>query len=130
MVFLKLSPRNKEELYNLRHAQARNCVERTFGIFKKRFPILCSRNEYPYSTQVKLVIALGALHNFIRSRNDAREMEWWERYFEKKNKEDLQKGDRMDGVYGVDSAREDDGMKEFRDRLAERMWIDHVNYTC
>jgi len=70
------------------------------------------------------------LHNFIRSRNDAREMEWWERYFEKKNKEDLQKGDRMDGVYGVDSAREDDGMKEFRDRLAERMWIDHVNYTC
>jgi len=69
------------------------------------------------------------LHNFIRSRNDAREMEWWEWYFEKKNKEDLQKGDRMNGVYGVDSAREDDGMKEFRDRLAEWIWIDYVNYT-
>ncbi len=33
-------PANKEELFNLRHAQLRNVVERVFGVFKQRFAIL------------------------------------------------------------------------------------------
>lgn len=56
-------------------------------------------------------------------------MEWWERYLDKREREDLQKGQRQDGIYGVDSTKEDDGMREFQDKLAERMWIDYVNYT-
>ena len=33
-------PQNKEELFNLRHAQLRNIVERIFGILKRHFRIL------------------------------------------------------------------------------------------
>ena len=56
-------------------------------------------------------------------------MEWWERYLDKKEGEDLPKGQRQEGIYGVDSAMEDDGIREFRDKLAERIWIAYVNYT-
>ncbi|PLW51018.1 hypothetical protein PCANC_08125 [Puccinia coronata f. sp. avenae] len=33
-------PSNKEELFNLQHSSMRNVVERTFGVWKKQFPIL------------------------------------------------------------------------------------------
>jgi hypothetical protein len=33
-------PVNKEELFNLRHAQARNVIERIFEVLKKRWDIL------------------------------------------------------------------------------------------
>ncbi|ETW06518.1 hypothetical protein H310_02749 [Aphanomyces invadans] len=59
------SPQNSKELYNLRHAQQRNCVERIFGVLKKRFKILEHSSEYPFKTQVNLVYALCALHNII-----------------------------------------------------------------
>ena len=45
-------PRNAKELYNLRHAQQRNAVERIFGVLKKRFPVLNIQPEYPIKTQV------------------------------------------------------------------------------
>ena len=60
-------PKNKEELYNLRHASARNVVERTFGVFKARFAILSGKGRDGFSifTQAKLIYALTALHNFM-----------------------------------------------------------------
>ena len=39
-------PRNKEELFNLRHASLRNAIERLFGVWKRKFKIILSRNEY------------------------------------------------------------------------------------
>jgi DDE superfamily endonuclease len=60
-------PKNKEELFNLRHASARNVVERTFGVFKARFAILSGRGRegFSISTQAKLIYALAAVHNFM-----------------------------------------------------------------
>jgi hypothetical protein len=46
-------PRNPKELYNLRHAQQRNAIERIFGVLKKRFPILNTALEYPMESQVR-----------------------------------------------------------------------------
>jgi DDE superfamily endonuclease len=58
-------PETPEELFNLRHAQLRNVVERTFGVLKKRFRILNSIPVgYSLRTQVRIVYALTALHNF------------------------------------------------------------------
>ncbi len=54
-------------MFNLRHSQLRNEVERIFGVLKRRFRILAVEPEYPFKTQVNLVIALTALHNFIKS---------------------------------------------------------------
>jgi hypothetical protein len=39
-------PSNKEELFNLRHSSLRNVVERTFGVVKKRFGLLCTMNDH------------------------------------------------------------------------------------
>lgn len=60
-------PKNKEELFNLRHASARNVVERTFGVFKARFAILSGKGREGFSifTQAKLIYALAAVHNFM-----------------------------------------------------------------
>ena len=68
-------------MFNLRQAQARNCIERIFGILKKRFSILQSRIEYPYESQVKLLLALAALHNFILKRNGEEECAVWEQEY-------------------------------------------------
>jgi hypothetical protein len=59
-------PQNKEELFNLRHAQARNVIERIFGVLKKRFRILLIGPEYDMTIQAQIPAALCALHNFIR----------------------------------------------------------------
>jgi len=58
-------PQNYKELYNLRHSQACNIVERIFEVAKKCFAILQESNEYPILTQAKIVSACGVTHNFI-----------------------------------------------------------------
>src|SRR5882757_1663520 len=59
------SPANREELFNLRHASARNVVERIFGALKKRFNILTHPPEYDMDIQARVPPATAALHNFI-----------------------------------------------------------------
>ena len=59
-------PKNKEELFNLRHSSLRNVVERIFGIMKKRFPILVSMPSYPFISQCDLIYCAMMTHNFIR----------------------------------------------------------------
>jgi hypothetical protein len=58
-------PTTLEELFNLHHSQARNCVERIFGIIKRQFGVFSHAPEYPIETQAKLVPAITALHNFF-----------------------------------------------------------------
>ncbi|KAH9094495.1 hypothetical protein LEN26_018303, partial [Aphanomyces euteiches] len=58
-------PRNMQELFNLRHSSCRNVIERTFGVVKKRFPILSRMPSYPYKRQVSIVLADCTIHNFI-----------------------------------------------------------------
>lgn len=64
-----LRPVDAKELFNLRHSSLRNVVERVFGVLKNRFHILEKRPRYDKATQVRLVYALVALHNFIRRTN-------------------------------------------------------------
>ncbi|XP_037448151.1 putative nuclease HARBI1 isoform X1 [Triticum dicoccoides] len=59
-------PRNRRELFNLRHAQLRNHIERIIGIVKKRFPVLKVATHYSPSKQVDISMACCVLHNFIR----------------------------------------------------------------
>jgi hypothetical protein len=59
-------PKNYRELFNLRHAQVRNVIERIFGVVKRRFRLLVVAPEYNLATQAKMVPAICVLHNFIR----------------------------------------------------------------
>ncbi|KAK1272113.1 hypothetical protein QJS04_geneDACA023489 [Acorus gramineus] len=63
--FQRAGPRGKEEMFNSLHSSLRNVIERSFGILKKRFPILNLMPNYPYRTQVKIVVAAIVIHNFI-----------------------------------------------------------------
>ncbi|EYU30754.1 hypothetical protein MIMGU_mgv1a007902mg [Erythranthe guttata] len=64
-------PQDARELFNERHSILHSVANRTFSALKERFPILMSAPSYPLATQVKLVVAACALHNYIRDENPA-----------------------------------------------------------
>ena len=51
----------------MKHASARNVIERSFGLLKMRWAILRSPSYFPIKTQCRIVTACFLLHNFIRS---------------------------------------------------------------
>ncbi|XP_026459121.1 uncharacterized protein LOC113359753 [Papaver somniferum] len=59
-------PKDAKELFNLRHASLRNAIERVIGVLKRRFTILQLQPQYPFESQVKIVLACCILHNHIR----------------------------------------------------------------
>ncbi|KAK0605992.1 hypothetical protein LWI29_032923 [Acer saccharum] len=64
------APRNHKEYFNMKHSQARNIIERCFGLLKKRWAILRSPSFYPIRFQGRVIIACALLHNFIRMYMD------------------------------------------------------------
>ncbi|KAF4146427.1 DDE superfamily endonuclease [Phytophthora infestans] len=59
-------PRNPKELFNLRHAKARNVIERTIGVLKRRFKVLRPCMDYEMKTIKSVIYACVLTHNFIR----------------------------------------------------------------
>ncbi len=105
-------PANEQELFNLRHAQLRNVVERVFGVFKRRFAILeAPRRGLTLRTQAKLIYALAYLHNFLNCSGSDPFAE----------AEALP----VDGPEEVITGTPDDGDASRRDRMAKEMWEDY-----
>ncbi|GAB4855592.1 hypothetical protein Ancab_039776 [Ancistrocladus abbreviatus] len=50
----------------MKHARARNVIERCFGLLKGRWSILRSPSFFPIRTQGHIVMACCLLHNLIR----------------------------------------------------------------
>ncbi|CAL0306775.1 unnamed protein product [Lupinus luteus] len=69
-------PQNSRELFNHRHSSLINVIERTFGVLKKRFPIISSGSEphYSFETMRDIVLACCILHNFLRGVDDDRSL--------------------------------------------------------
>lgn len=113
-------PENSKELFHLRHASLRNVVERILGVDKRRFRILSSAPEYSLQTQVQLVFALTALHNFIRNY-PSEDVD----YFEEESRAKYATGEDlgMGGNILTTSAQ----MNQKRDRIANEMWADYVD---
>ncbi|XP_073269110.1 uncharacterized protein [Primulina huaijiensis] len=63
-------PQDYKDLFNWRHSQARNVIERAFGLLKKRWAILRSPSFYPLKFQNHIILACILLHNFIRAQMD------------------------------------------------------------
>ncbi|KAH9686249.1 DDE Tnp4 domain-containing protein [Citrus sinensis] len=59
-------PTGYQEVFNHSHSSLRSVIERTFGVWKKRWKILRDMPSYPFNKQVKIIIATMALHNYIR----------------------------------------------------------------
>ncbi|KAL8481633.1 hypothetical protein ACS0TY_027948 [Phlomoides rotata] len=61
------APQNFKEYFNMNHSKARNIIERTFGLMKKRWAILRSPSFYPIKIQNRVILACALIHNFIRN---------------------------------------------------------------
>jgi DDE superfamily endonuclease len=121
------SPANKEELFNLRHASARNVIERIFGILKHRFRILVFPPEYSMELQARIPAALCALHNFIRHA-DPTEID------EYADATDLANGRANGAEIGnlatqAINAADRDRMSLKRDQIAQDMWDSYMTWV-
>ncbi|KAK8957066.1 hypothetical protein KSP39_PZI000735 [Platanthera zijinensis] len=61
------------EIFNQVHSSLRSVIERTFGVWKKKWAILRDMPNYSFKRQTLIVVATMALHNYIRrhpSRTD------------------------------------------------------------
>lgn len=66
------NPQNRtENLFNESQIRTRNCIERTFGIWKRRFPILSlgMRCKIPFAQDI--IVATAILNNKARRANKA-----------------------------------------------------------
>uniref|UniRef100_A0A6P7H1J5 Putative nuclease HARBI1 n=1 Tax=Diabrotica virgifera virgifera TaxID=50390 RepID=A0A6P7H1J5_DIAVI len=59
-----------ESLYNESLIRTRNIIERTIGIWKRRFPILAYGMRLKLETDMAIIIATAVLHNIARSMNE------------------------------------------------------------
>ncbi|MFQ6666968.1 hypothetical protein Gotur_033147 [Gossypium turneri] len=60
-------PSTSEEFFNMKHASARNVIERCFELIKLRWGILRSPSFYPVRVHNRIIIVCCLLHNFIRT---------------------------------------------------------------
>ena len=102
---------------------ARNCVERIFVIVKRRFRILSISPEYSVQVQAKLVLAVCALHNFIRSYDpeDGVAYDTEEIIREVTQPEAEQFGTRI-------TREESEEASQRRDEIAHAMWAQYQEY--
>lgn len=59
-----------EQLYNESQIRTRNPIERTFGVLKRRFPILALGIRLKITKVEKLVVATAVLHNIAINMKD------------------------------------------------------------
>jgi hypothetical protein len=106
-------PQNAKELFNLRHASARNVIERVFGILKKRFPILTLMSSYSMEKQVMIVKSCFMVSNFIKLNQD---------------EDDIFDAWDDNDQYNVNNEEEENvnvnagGASAWRDSIANEMW--------
>ena len=131
-----LRPKNKEELFNLRHASARNVIERIFGILKRRFRILLLPLEYNLDIQARLPAGLAALHNFIRLHEPNPTDNEQDDDTQLEDEDDEGGGDggganepaapSGDNTANATVAEERNAASTMRDRIAQQMWDDYL----
>jgi hypothetical protein len=113
-------------LFNLRHAQTRNVIERIFGVVKKRWVILAQPPQYSMAVQARIPCALAALHNFILSHDSTDLNNFSEEDV------DLDPGQHHDSLGSLAdstiSREERSRAANNRDRIAQEMWNQYQQY--
>ena len=112
-------PQNAKELFNHRHASLRIVIQRTFGVLKKRFPIIANGTEpsYSFDTMVDVVLACCILHNFLMG------VDIDELLIAEVDKELLQRD--IDRSQPISQQQRDEDYRQgaiLRDNIASEMW--------
>jgi hypothetical protein len=110
-----LSPMNAKELYNHRHAQLRNVVERFNGVFKRKFRCLrVGGMEYSLKKTFQIMHCCIAIHNFIRLHGDL-------------HNDETVPDDSVPHPRRVNEAVNDRISEAWRNHIANDMWRDYSN---
>lgn len=122
-------PQNPQELFNLRHAQLRNHVERIIGVLKMRFQILKCASHHPIDSQADIVLSCCAIHNFICNHEGSEQ--WIEQSglrIKERDIVDVPSGDTQyrNDVQSLNQRRSLGSAK--RDKIADDMWKDYNAY--
>jgi hypothetical protein len=120
-------PEDKYELFNMRHSSLRNVVERTFGVYKRRWRIFDRPHEFDIKTQVRLVYALCALHNLVNEHQSIEDVEAeaeamgpYENEVGDVVKREAENSENLAANADMDSRRED---------IADEMWRAYCEVT-
>ncbi|XP_057456053.1 uncharacterized protein LOC130747206 [Lotus japonicus] len=115
-------PQNARELFNNRHSSLRMVIECSFGVLKKRFPIIQSATEptFGVTTQKKIILACCILHNYLMGV-DPNENLIDEVQREVASGSGFQEGHQTHREDNDDSARGE----LIRDNVAGHMWRDY-----
>ncbi|KAJ8931584.1 hypothetical protein NQ314_015480 [Rhamnusium bicolor] len=65
------APRNFQHLFNESQIRTRNPIERFFGVFKRRFPVLALGIRLNVHKVEAIVVACAVLHNIARQMGEA-----------------------------------------------------------
>lgn len=113
------SPQTAEELFNLKHAKARNVIERCFGLLKGRWGILRSPSWFSLQTHGRIVLACALLHNLVK-RYMLQEFDDDDLYEEVDSEDD--ESDEDDEVEYITSIAVSDPWTNFRNQMAQNMF--------
>ncbi len=109
-----------QELFNLRHASARNVIERIFGVLKQRFRILLLAPEYSLNIQAQIPVALCSIHNFIRIHDPGEGPNLEERDLHNQDYHIFDTAEDLEEEPGQGV-----GMSAKRDQIPHEMWVDY-----
>ena len=118
-------------MFNLRHAQARNAIERNFGVLKQRFRILLLPPHYPLDFQPRIPAALCALQNFIQENDDNEGAIPTDPY--QSAYTPFPSNTDNDPDTGFITEDDDEGNSEIKKRrvnIANEMWESYLNYIA
>ncbi|XP_058787954.1 protein ALP1-like isoform X1 [Vicia villosa] len=124
------TPQNYKELFNLRHSSARNVIERSFWILKKRWSILRTPYFFDIKTQIRIINACFILHNFIIDEKqsgqylEAQDLDLLSIVDEELTNQQTKRG-TTNGVDEVASVQVTEEWTTFRDTYAIKMFAEY-----
>ncbi|KAL6541945.1 hypothetical protein OROGR_011431 [Orobanche gracilis] len=113
---------NYQEYFNMKHAKARNVIERVFGQLKSRWAILRSNSYYPVQTQNMIIMACTYLHNFIKE-NMEYDLVFGDEEYIIQLEEIMATNNGEQGEY-IEVVEPSEAWSAFREQLAQQMWLD------
>jgi hypothetical protein len=126
-------PQDYKELFNLRHSQLRNVIERIFGAAKKRFAVLKEGTRLAPQSQALVIIAVLVMVNFIRIYDPQDLDVAWDPEADIEEQElradagDAEEAFDEGELGGHISVAERRAADERRDRIAQDMWKQYTD---
>ncbi|CAN1272354.1 Protein ALP1-like [Linum perenne] len=108
-------PNTPEEYYKMKHAKARNVIDRVFAALKMRWALLRDTTWFPTDVIADIVNACCLLHNFIEREKGSNE-------FEDMEAEPVNLTNIVEDVESISSIQPTPEWAQFRNAKAQEMW--------